>query len=639
MQPDRHYGGPRFPAYYWAGHGSAVIHRLKGFTYGIDTEAYARAYDESRIAWLQREAGVDFLFLSYNWGLPPEEEVKDWEAFEAASSVAHDKGMGVAAYVQPSNAAALGSFASKAWYAVTPKGKRVPYYNGRFFTCLNNVEWREYVHTRVGDAAYRGADAIFLDNCAFGGMPIPLSSDYTAFAGCYCNACQESFHAWQQARGLRPSSIPRMFSPGRNPVARDYAHWRASTLTNFLRDIRDRLKATHPAVQLLTNTVGAVNVNTYFVFGVDLPEIAKIVDWLFVENLQAPRASKGLLVQNAGTFKLLQSLKPDAPALSISYDRGIGVDGIPAPKNFARTTAEAIATGGVPVLRATEFIEAKKWTLLQPRLHDEQCHAARRIVDFARSRDDIFADRKPAATVGVLVPPRLAWTGDIFPGHGADYLGVIQSLVCSAIPFRMVSSLANPSGLRVLLVPDGTRVGHDFRGRVLTYSELGLRKRRRSLFDFLGKSVEPLASVIGPKLIDGYYRRVHVRRFADRVDILFRLLFRDQFVPLEIAPSALAVLHAVQPITVVASSPVLAELWQSEGRLQLHLLNYREKPVRVSVQGSFGEIIAVSTPAGSRYPERGVFTVDDYAVVEWSAANNAIVPTDSNGRTIHATPA
>jgi hypothetical protein len=91
-------------------------------------------------------------------------------------------------------------------------------------------------------------------------------------------------------------------------VAREFAHWRAWTLTDFLRELRDAMRRADPRVVLLTNTFGAVNVDTYHLFGVDLPELAHVVDWLFVENLQSPRAARGgvagVLVQNAGTFKL-----------------------------------------------------------------------------------------------------------------------------------------------------------------------------------------------------------------------------------------------------------------------------------------------------------------------------------------------
>jgi hypothetical protein len=233
---------------------------------------------------------VNCVFLSYNWGLPPELEADDWRGFERAARICHDLGMMAAAYIQPSNAAPLGSFARKEWYAVTPKGKRIPYYNGRSFTCLNDDTWRVWVLERCLDACRRGADVLFFDNCAFGGMPIPLSRDYTAFAGCACERCRERFRAWQEAAGLVPAPLPRLFRPGRDEAARRFAAWRAGTLTDFLRGIVEEVRGVYPATKFVTNTVGGVNVNTFNVFGADLPAIAAFMDWLFVENLQSPRA-------------------------------------------------------------------------------------------------------------------------------------------------------------------------------------------------------------------------------------------------------------------------------------------------------------------------------------------------------------
>lgn len=608
------------PAYYWAGSGSEFVHRLKGFGRPVDSQAYSRAYDASRLQWLRDAFGVNLAFLSYNWGLPDETEQADWAAFETAASRAHALGMKVAAYVQPSNAVAVGSYAAKDWYAVTPRGKRIPYYNGRFFTCLNHEGWRQTVVARVRGALNAGADAIFLDNCAFGGMPVPLSRDYTAFAGCYCSRCHESFRRWQRARNLPADPVPRLFRPGRDPVAREFAHWRAWTLTDFLREIRGIVDAHKPGAWLLTNTVGAVNVNTYNVFGVDLPEIAHIVDALFVENLQSPRADGKLLVQNAGTFKLLQSLKPDAPTLSISYERGIGVDGVPGPSTFARSMAEGYAAGGVPVVRAAEYIEQGAWTLLQPGRHEVEAAATRSVVDFVRSNPSMFNGRRNAAAVAVLVPPGLAWRGDVFPAHGSDYLGVIQALLGAAIPFQVVSSPEQAAGAGALVVPAGVPLPA-FDGIVLRYDDLGVRRRRRSLFDYFAAPLEPLFRTFGPPVIDGYFSRVHIRRFVDRLDLLFRLVFRDQFEYLSMSPTITRILRSLGPCEVEASSPVYADLWENRTGLQLHLVNYSEAPVRVSVRIPGAERVEVSTPRSGPRALSAAFSFERYAVVRWVPAS------------------
>ncbi|MFN0094983.1 MAG: hypothetical protein ACKVVT_09445 [Dehalococcoidia bacterium] len=608
--------GALVPAYYWAGSGSALVHRLKGFDREVDGEAYRRAYDEDRLRWLRDAIGVNLVFLSYNWGLPPEVERSDWEGFRVAAQRAHDAGMRVAAYVQPSNAVAIGSYESRDWYAVTPKGKRIPYYNGRFFTCLNNPAWRATVFERVRGALADGADAIFLDNCAFGGMPIPLSRDYTAFAGCFCGHCHTSFGAWRAARGHPIEGVPRLFRPQRDPVAREFAHWRAWTLTSFLREIKALIDAERPGAWLLTNTVGAVSVNTYHIFGVDLPELAHVVDALFVENLQSPRAEPGLLVQNAGTFKLLQSLKPGAAMLSISYERGIGVDGVPPRATFERTMAEGYAAGGVPVVRAAEYIEDRRWTMLQPGLHDDQAAGARTIVAFVRGHPEIFGGTTNAAAVAVLVPQGLAWRGDAFPERGADYLGVIQALVGAAVPFRVVTAVGQAGDAKVLLVPEGVPLPA-FRGAVLRYADLGVYRKRRSLFDYFTAPLEPVMRVAGPRVVDGYYSRVHVRRFVDRLDLLFRLAFRDQFEPLAMDRGLARLLRGLTPCSAEAQTPIYTDLWENEAGLHLHIVNYGSEPAVVQLRTAIGPPTSAKSPSGPVTITAGRMCVDRYVVLSW----------------------
>ncbi|MCX7616521.1 hypothetical protein [Tepidiforma sp.] len=606
------------PAYYWAGNGSMVIHRLKGFGRPVDGEAYLRAYEPERLRWLRDRAGVTCVFLSYNWGLPPELEAEDWRAFERAARTCHDLGMQAAAYIQPSNAAASGSFALKAWYAVTPKGKRIPYYNGRFFTCLNDPEWREWVFERCMDACRRGADVLFFDNCAFGGMPIPLSRDYTAFAGCACGRCRERFAAWQERQGLAPLELPRLFRPARDEAARRFARWRAETLTRFLRGIVEEVRLAYPGTKFVTNTVGGVNVNTFNVFGADLPAIASFMDWLFVENLQSPRCDGSRLVQNAGTYGLLRALRPGAPALSIAYERGIGVDGPPAAAVFARVAAEGFAAGGTPVLRAAEYIRDGKWSLLQPGTDDRRLEAFGRVVA-AYAALLRGGERREAARVGVYVPDAVGWGGDLYPGSGDDYLAVIQALVGAGIPFRVIGERNEPCDLGCLLVPASADPPAWFGGRVMRFGELGLRMPRARPFRWFGGPLEPVVRVLGPRVVDGYYSRVHVRRFVDRLDLLFRLVFGGRFERVPMREDAARLLAAMNPVQVELSGPGYVHLWESERGLEVHLVNYGDAPLRAEVRGGRGSRPRVEgdgreAPGGR--VEVGVFAV---AVLERAA--------------------
>ncbi len=601
------------PAYYWAGRGSIVVHRLKGFGRPVDGGAYVEAYRPERLRWLRDRAGVNCVFLSYNWGLPPELEAEDWRAFERAARTCHDLGMLAAAYIQPSNAVSLGTFAEKGWYAASPKGKRIPYYHGRFFTCLNDGAWRDWVLERCLDACLRGADVLFFDNCAFGGMPIPLSRDYTAFAGCACGRCRERFAAWQEAQGMAPLELPRLFRPGRDEAARRFATWRAGTLTGFLRGIVEEVRLAYPGARFVTNTVGGVNVNTFNVFGADLPAIASFMDWLFVENLQSPRCDGNRLVQNAGTYKLLRALRPGAPALSIAYERGIGVDGPPPPETFERIAAEGLAAGGAPVLRAAEYIRGGRWTLLQPGEDDRRLEAFGRVVAAYRELASDGGPRVEAARVGVYVPDAVGWRGDLYPGGEDDYLAVIQALVGAAIPFRVIGERHGPCDLGCLLVPGSAAPPGWFRGRVMRFAELELKMPRSRPFRWFGGPLEPVVRVLGPRVVDGYYSRVHVRRFVDRLDLLFRLVFGGRFERVGMPESTARLLAAMNPVQVALSGPGYVDLWEGRDGLEVHIVNYGDGPLTAEVRragGTPGRVSGDGRPAGE-----GRVKVARYAVV------------------------
>ncbi|WP_322795150.1 hypothetical protein [Tepidiforma sp.] len=605
------------PAYYWAGRGSALVHRLKGFGRPVDGQAYLDAYRPERLRWLRDAGGVNAVFLAYNWGLPPEIEADDWRAFERAARWCHELGMLAIAYIQPSNAVSMGSFAGRGWYALSARGRRIPYYNGRYFTCLNDPAWRDWVVERCLDAGARGADGLFFDNCAFGGMPIPLSRDYSGFAGCACGRCREPFAAWQEAQGLAVLDLPQLFRPGRDEAARRYATWRAEVLTRFFEEVTRVTRDAFPNIRCLTNTVGGVNVNTFNVFGVDLPRLAGLMDWLFVENLQSPRADGRELVQNAGTYKVLRALKPGAPALSICYERGIGVDGKPPPWTFARIAAEGLAAGGSPVLRAGEYVEDGCWALLAPGKDDRRLEAwGEMLRQAARWRG---APREEAARVGVFVGDSLAWRGDLYPGGDDDFLLVVQALIGAGIPLRVIGERTPPCDLGVLLLPGKAPPPPWYAGRVLRFAELGLPARRDgALFRWLAGPLEPIARFAGPKVVDAYYQRVHVRQFVDRLNLLYRFVFGDRYRRVPMDDGVRAMLAATNPVHVRLRGDGFVDLWSSGDRLELHAANYGPGPLVVElVRTPRGRVMAVS---GCRPAGESAFQVETYGVVAIEAA-------------------
>ncbi len=225
----------------------------------------------------------------------------------------------------------------------------------------------------------------------------------------------------------------------------------------------------------------------------------------------------------------------------------------------------------------------------------------------------------------MFVPPGLAWRGDAFPASGSDYLGTIQALVAEQIPFRIVIDLASAKDVQLLLIPDGIDPPTVTGQRLFRYEDLGIRKSRRSLFDYGAPWLEPVARFAGPKIINGYYSRVQVRRFVDRLDLLFRLVFKDQFAPLNIDIVPRGFLRSLLPVVIDADGPVYADLWRNASGLHLHLVNYGSKPMPVRIRQMPGEPIRAASATGSAAIKGESLLLDTYAVISWSEAPTPVV--------------
>lgn len=142
---------------------------------------------------------------------------------------------------------------------------------------------------------------------------------------------------------------------------------------------------------------------------------------------------------------------------------------------------------------------------------------------------------------------------------------------------------------------------------------------------------ERLLAKVGPWVVDGYYSRVYVRRFVDRLDLLFRLVFRDQFAPVDIDRRVAAWLRSRLPCTVESRGPVYADLWRTERGLHLHLVNYGDTPVEVDVHTAMGEPaeVVASDKGAARATQSRRVTVDNYAVVAIEAAATQPEPVEA----------
>ncbi|MEN4040977.1 MAG: hypothetical protein ROW39_01435, partial [Anaerolineaceae bacterium] len=184
------------------------MNRLKFMNAPVDEATHLEAHSSAGVRRVVDEAGCNWIYLTYNWGFPPEQEVEDWEAFSSAARAYHAAGAQVFAYIQTSNCVYDGSFKLQDWYALDSRGRRINYYTGRYMICWQHPAWIAHLERMIAGAIQRGADGIFFDNPWYAAQPIALFGRWHGSAGCHCPRCQEKY---LQDTG---QTIPTRIAPG-----------------------------------------------------------------------------------------------------------------------------------------------------------------------------------------------------------------------------------------------------------------------------------------------------------------------------------------------------------------------------------------------------------------------------------------
>ncbi|MFN3929036.1 MAG: hypothetical protein ACK4OK_05315, partial [Thermoflexus sp.] len=418
------------PIYLWGGPGTIRMNRLKFMGAPVDEEAHLEAYAETGARRVIDEIGCNWAYLTYNWGFPPEVEHEDWATFERAAEVYHRMGGHVFAYIQTSNCVFDGSYRSRDWYAQDPAGRPVYYYTGRYMTCWSNPEWLAHLRERVRDALARGADGIFFDNPWHGAQPLLLSGLWVGSAGCHCPRCRSAF---RQATGLE---IPRLIEPERDEATRIYLRWRAELVARTLAALAEEIRAIKPDALVSANDFDVVMRPSFLIYGIDVEKLARIQDILMVEDFGLPRWDGARLVNNATTLRTVRALAGGTPISTISYDRGIGFDGVYPPRRFLQHVAEAVACGAIPVIKGTEFVERGKFTVLTAAPYAEQRTAIGAYQRWLADHADLFMGRENIAPVAIQHPGDAMWTE--WPRTAPLYFGAAQTLLRFGIPWRVV---------------------------------------------------------------------------------------------------------------------------------------------------------------------------------------------------------
>lgn len=582
MKPPFELGKYR-PIYLWGGPGTIRMNKVKFMDYPVDEAAHNDVHTPAGADLVLNDLYCNWVHLMYDWGFPPEVEAEDWEDFRKGAEAYHQSGSPVFAYIQTSNCVYSGSFIKKDWYALNARGKKVYYYSGRYMTDWTHPEWIQHLKDLAQGALARGADGIFFDNMWYGEEPNGLMGAWLGGAGCYCERCRSLY------RSETGSEIPEKIFPNRDDVA-DYLRWRVNRVTATMQELADFIHTIKPDAPISANDYDVTMRNSYLIYGIDVEALSKVQDVIMVENFALPRwdtVPQPRLANNALTIRNTRVFVRDKAHLSVlSYDVGIGFDPVYPPRRHQLGIAEAAACGASMTIKGTEYNNGSQMTMLTDRAYSQQHHAIAAYNKWLEKHSELYTERQNVARIGLLHPKEDLWRHRT--ELAAIYYGAGQTLTHAGLPWRVVRRDDSLEGLTVLLTfttkDKGTgsdslnlKTHHvpDLPGWAWKKPSAAARK---GLWHNLVENV-------GLSLLNAYHSSKFARHLMDSLNMaklvtqttLFNLPSpEDQLTLIEALPDEL---HP----RVTAEGPVLIETWKKGRTLQVHLVNYTEKPQKVTV--------------------------------------------------------
>ena len=608
--------------YLWAGNATIDLQRVKFPDLPVDQEAHLHAHSQDA-AEVLADMGVNWAFLSMNWGFPPEREATHWAEFAEALCNYSNAGLTVLGYVQASNCLAEGSYAERDWYARTPAGRTIPYFRRRLMTCWNNLDWVQEVAAHARRVVAAGAAGVFFDNVWMGATPWTLGGTIGGFAGCWCARCRNAFSA---ATGLE---IPRTLRSDKSST--HYLEWRAGVVRQRLRYWTETVRAQRSDALVLANNCDVVLRDTRALFGCALEHVGVHQDAVLIENIAMPRhdAARRRLVSNSLPVRVVRAVVPDRPILTVTYEHGIGLDGPPEPRCVRRAIAELVALGASPILKGSEYLDSHgRFTVvtskefaplraaLAPQLRWIDVHAAR--ISGARHDpavhvlyDEVALSRAWARTASVT-------------------FAVAQALLAEGVPFGFVTRAGLEEGQgdeRAVLVPPGLEppIGIAPQGtRLLIVPEpldvpaVGLNWLSHSLARSV---VDPILT----RFAAAYFGSASTRRLVDQVGLTARFLQSPYFT----IPRNHGMLRELLPVSelppVRADGAILVERWcAQDGRSLVHLVNYEDRLINVEWSGPGAAPVLLTPDTETRWMgAANRLQLECWAVLECAGSGNA----------------
>jgi hypothetical protein len=557
------------------------MNRLKFMGAPVDEAVHHEAH---QAAGAQRMAlaGFSWAYLMYDWGFPPEVEQEDHRDFRRAVEIYAAAGMRSFGYIQTSNCVYDGSYVGKDWYARDARGRLIFYYTGRYMTCWLSPEWQEHLRQMAQGVIEAGADGVFFDNPWHASQPLNFLGAWMGGAGCYCPRCRQAF---REASGRE---IPSLLCPESDETSRIYLRWRAEQVTRVLGELAAYAHSLKPDVLVSANDFDAVMRPSYLIYGIDLQKLAHVQDLMMIEDYGLPRwePEKRLLVNNVLTLHTACALAGTTPVTTDPYDKGIGFDGVYAPRRFVQGVAEAAACGVPMVVKGTEFVEDGAFTLLTAERFEAQRRALGEIHRWLEEHAYLYEDRQNFASIGLLFPGEDLWLD--WNRLAGRYFGVGQALITAGLPWRVVSQPEHLAGLEMLLavspVPPGWLLPGDLRLIQVTHLP-GWELPAAALLSQYNWLRRPVSFGVG-ELFRSYFHSRLMRKLLDRLG-LAHFFMQSPLYALPAASQRRVLLESIgEQLSprVLADGPVLIEHWRRDGEHQVHLVNYGGEPQPVTVK-------------------------------------------------------
>lgn len=597
MNPSFQIGNYR-PIYLWAGSGTIRMNRLKFMDYPVDEEVHRQAHTLPIARVVVDDIYANWVHLTYDWGFPPEIEIEDWEDFRKAAEVYHQAGSPVFAYIQSSNCVYDGTFKDKDWYARDPRGRRVYYYSGRYMVDWTHPEWIQHLKDMIQGALERGADGIFFDNLWYGQQPTGLMGAWLGGAGCYCPRCQSLY---QSEMGRK---IPEKILPHEGDVA-DYLRWRAGRVTATLQELADFAHSLKPDAPVGANDFDVVMRNSYLIYGLDVEALAKIQDVVMVENFALPSwkpEPKPRLSNNALTIRNTREFVRDQAHLNVlSYDVGIGFDPVYPARRHQQAIAEAAACGVSMTVKGTEYNDGSRMTLLTDPAYRSQQIA---IGDYHRwlfEHQEIFENRTNAAQVGLIHPGDDLWRD--WMRLSPIYFGAGQVLTWAGIPWRVLRSGDSFEDVKVILTFFQDKSELDVQSGsvpIINVPDLPGWNWKKSSLAARGGVWHDVLESVGLGLMRAYHSSRIARQVMDKLNMAKLILQTGHFnLPeKDVCGTLLEALSLEIFPKLESDQPVLMEVWNKQGKQQVHLVNYDDEPQEVTLK--FNQAVSVNLVSPDR---------------------------------------